>query len=245
MGANAQTSVPAFVTGQVLTAQQQTEINTGIPVFADSTARDAAFGGTGEKTLAEGQFAFLEDTNVTQYYDGASWEAVGVSGLTLITSATAPGSSASMSIDNVFSATYKNYLIVSNLYTSAASQQLLYAKMRLSSTDASTNYDYLISYMTTGAGPTRDYATGGTLGMFFGYCSNNAGGSTATFTLANPAIASATSLTSISNSLGTGTYQILMGGSTHTTATAYDGITFSVNGGNLTGDVRIYGIANS
>jgi hypothetical protein len=73
-----------------------------------------------------------------------------------------------MSIDNVFSATYKNYLIVSNLYTSAASQQLLYAKMRLSSTDASTNYDYLISYMTTGAGPTRDYGTGGTLGMFFG-----------------------------------------------------------------------------
>ena len=74
MGANAQTSVPAFVTGQVLTAQQQTEINTGIPVFADSTARDAAFGGTGEKVLAEGQFAFLEDTNATQFYDGSTWQ---------------------------------------------------------------------------------------------------------------------------------------------------------------------------
>jgi hypothetical protein len=47
--ANTQTSVPVFTSGQVLTAQQQTEINTGIPVFADSTARDAAFGGTGEK----------------------------------------------------------------------------------------------------------------------------------------------------------------------------------------------------
>jgi hypothetical protein len=34
MGANAQTSVPVFTSGQVLTAQQQTEINTGIPVFA-------------------------------------------------------------------------------------------------------------------------------------------------------------------------------------------------------------------
>jgi hypothetical protein len=78
MGANAQTSVPVFTSGQVLTAQQQTEINTGIPVFADSTARDAAFGGTGLKTLAEGQFAFLEDTNATQYYDGAVWQAVGV-----------------------------------------------------------------------------------------------------------------------------------------------------------------------
>jgi hypothetical protein len=77
--ANTQTSVPVFTIGQVLTAQQQNQINTGIPVFADSTARDAAFGGTGEKTLAEGQFAFLEDTDTTQYYDGSSWQAVGAS----------------------------------------------------------------------------------------------------------------------------------------------------------------------
>jgi hypothetical protein len=58
MGVNQQTSVPAFTVGQVLTAQQQTEINTGVPVFADTTARDAAFGGTGEKVLAEGQMAY-------------------------------------------------------------------------------------------------------------------------------------------------------------------------------------------
>jgi len=76
MGANAQTSVPAFTSGQVLTAAQVTQINTGIPVFASSTERDAAFGGTGEKTLAEGQMAYLEDTNATQYYDGSSWAAV-------------------------------------------------------------------------------------------------------------------------------------------------------------------------
>ena len=76
MGANAQTSVPAFTAGQVLTAAQVTQINTGIPVFASSTERDAAFGGTGEKTLAEGQMAYLEDTNATQYYDGSSWAAV-------------------------------------------------------------------------------------------------------------------------------------------------------------------------
>jgi hypothetical protein len=80
MGANAQTSVPAFTAGQVLTAAQMTQVNTGIPVFASSTERDAAFGGTGEKTLAEGQMAYLEDTNETQYYDGSSWAAVGAGG---------------------------------------------------------------------------------------------------------------------------------------------------------------------
>ena len=76
MGLNAQTSVPVFTAGQVLTAQQQKEINTGIPVFATTVTRDAAFGGTGEKTLAEGQFAYIEATDTTQYYDGAAWQSV-------------------------------------------------------------------------------------------------------------------------------------------------------------------------
>ena len=74
MGANAQTAVPAFTAGQVLTAAQQTQINTGIPVFATTITRDAAFGGTGKKTLAEGQFAYIESNDATQYYDGATWQ---------------------------------------------------------------------------------------------------------------------------------------------------------------------------
>ena len=77
MGANAQTSVPKFVAAQILTDTEMTQINTGIPVFSGTTTRDAAFGGTGEKVLAEGQFAYLEDTNTTQYYDGSSWVSVG------------------------------------------------------------------------------------------------------------------------------------------------------------------------
>ena len=73
MGANAVTTVPVYVSGEVLTAADLNITNSGIPVFADSTARDAAFGGAGEKTLAEGQFAYLEDTNATQYYDSSGW----------------------------------------------------------------------------------------------------------------------------------------------------------------------------
>jgi hypothetical protein len=89
MGVNQQTSVPAFTVGQVLTAQQQTEINTGVPVFADTTARDAAFGNTGEKILAEGQLCYLEDTNKVQYYDGAAWANLG--SMTEVTAFTASG----------------------------------------------------------------------------------------------------------------------------------------------------------
>jgi len=91
MGANAQTSVPAFTSGQVLTAAQVTQINTGIPVFASSTERDAAFGGAGEKTLAEGQFAYLEDTDTVQVYDGTSWNTVGASSVKKVEAFTASG----------------------------------------------------------------------------------------------------------------------------------------------------------
>jgi hypothetical protein len=77
MGLNAQTSVPKFTAGQVLTAQQQSEINTGIPVFATTVTRDAAFGGTGEKVLAQGQYAFIEATNQTQFYNGSAWLTLG------------------------------------------------------------------------------------------------------------------------------------------------------------------------
>ena len=41
--------------------------------FATSVARDAAFGGAGEPTLAEGMFCYLDDTNVLQSYTGSAW----------------------------------------------------------------------------------------------------------------------------------------------------------------------------
>ena len=77
--ANTQTTVPLFVANQVLTAaQQNTSAGTGVPVFATTVTRDAAFGGS-NKALAEGQLCYLESTNVVQYYDGAAWATVGPS----------------------------------------------------------------------------------------------------------------------------------------------------------------------
>jgi|MDSV01.1.fsa_nt_gb hypothetical protein len=44
-----------------------------VAVYADATARDAAYGGTGEPTLAEGMVCYLKDTNKIQTYDGSAW----------------------------------------------------------------------------------------------------------------------------------------------------------------------------
>ena len=77
MGANATTSVPVYASGEVLTAANLNITNSGIPVFATTVTRDAAFGGTGEKTLAQGQFCYLESTGKLQVYTGSAWSNVG------------------------------------------------------------------------------------------------------------------------------------------------------------------------
>jgi hypothetical protein len=41
--------------------------------FTSTTTRDAAFGGAGEATLAEGMFAYTTDTNTLWLYNGSSW----------------------------------------------------------------------------------------------------------------------------------------------------------------------------
>lgn len=64
-----------FVDGQILTAAQ---VNTYlqdqvIMRFANAATRDAAFGGVGEPTLAEGMTCYLDDLNQLQIYNGSAW----------------------------------------------------------------------------------------------------------------------------------------------------------------------------
>jgi hypothetical protein len=79
MGANAVTTVPVYVAGEILTAANLNITNSGVPVFASTTTRDAGFGGAGEKTLAQGQFCYLESTGKLQVYTGSAWVNVGTS----------------------------------------------------------------------------------------------------------------------------------------------------------------------
>lgn len=68
--------VKLFASGDILTAAQ---VNTYlqdqvIMRFATTTARDNAFGGVGEPTLAEGMFAYIDADNKLYFYDGAAWQ---------------------------------------------------------------------------------------------------------------------------------------------------------------------------
>jgi hypothetical protein len=65
-----------FVTGDVLTATDTNGyLMQGVWVFASAAARTAAV-----TSPQEGNFSYLKDTNVTQYYDGAAWTSVGGGG---------------------------------------------------------------------------------------------------------------------------------------------------------------------
>lgn len=127
MGANAVTTFPTYTTGQVLEAADLNITNCGVPVFAGTVERDAAFGGTGEKVLAEGQLCYLESTNVVQYYDGSSWATVGPttgSPLVFISTASFTGVSTVSMPSSTFTSTYRNYLVILRVTASAGDQQL-------------------------------------------------------------------------------------------------------------------------
>jgi len=145
MGANAQIEVPAFTAGQVLTAAEMTQINTGIPVFATTTTRDAAFGGVGEKTLAQGQYAYIEATSTLQVYNGSAWVSAITAGLNFVASVSLSGSSVTSGV--VFTSTYENYLLLCNNLIMGTTDTVLFGQLDASGTPAATGY-YSTEYRT-------------------------------------------------------------------------------------------------
>jgi len=243
MGANAQTSVPTFTAGEILTAANMNiSARTGIPVFADATARNAAFGGTGEKTLAEGQFAYLEDSNTTQYYDGAAWQSVGASsGLSLITTSTFSAVT-SVSVNNCFTSTYQNYLININV-TSIAVTGSLSMRMRVGGSDnSSANYYWAGSYINFTGSPVINSENSSGLATSFLAGFSPTFGTAFQIDVFSPQETVRTGIFNRINNTDTNV-GASYGGNTSVT-TAYDGFTVFA-GSNIAGTLRVYGYANS
>jgi len=244
--ANTQTTVPLFVSGAVLTAaQQNASAGTGVPVFATTVTRDAAFGGS-NKALAEGQLCYIEASNIVQYYDGAAWATVGPStagGLVFITGASFSAASSVSLPASTFTSTYTNYRILLNVSSCPSTVSSLRMRFRASGTD-NTASNYQQGYMT-------DQAFANTLTTFayltncvFGASANLNG--TQSMDIYNPQSAVAASWVSQGQYLTTSnnSQQSLAGG-VLTVTTAYDAITFLGDSGTMTGNYKVYGYANS
>lgn len=247
MGANAQTTVPSFVASQVLTADQQNQsARTGVPVFATTVTRDAAFGGTGEKTLAEGQLCYVEGTGL-QTYNGSSWVTWGAaptSGFTVVKAETSFSASASVTADNVFTSSYSNYRIVFKYQTSTTGG--IYARLRASGSSATgTNYNW---QRILGNGGTITGAQNAGISYWeLGNATNGAYNSLIIIDLISPQLAEPTLFSNV-NPYHNGSYAtplLFTSGGNHSLSTAYDGIELYPATGTTTGAYTIYGYGKS
>jgi hypothetical protein len=247
MGANAVTTVPVYTAGEVLTAADMNITNSGIPVFASTVERDAAFGGTGEKTLAEGQFAYLETGNVTQYYDGASWQSVGVApGLVYITGASFSSATTISMAAGVFTSTYKTYQVIFQI-TSGSDCQIS-ARVNNAGTPR-TSANYVGSSVRNSYFTDVEYSKSNST-TSLNLCANASGnGWTANLnmTVFDPMNASTRTRfyaagvgANNSNEVG----PVYAGGLYSTTAEANDGLTW-IAGAAVTGFYRVYGLSES
>jgi hypothetical protein len=240
MGANAQIEVPAFTAGQVLTAAEMTQINTGIPVFATTVTRDAAFGGAGEKALAQGQMAFIEATNSTQYYNGSAWLNIGPSGLVLLKAETAFTTATSVTADSIFTSAYTNYFMTVRYQTTSSAGGIRF-KVRAGGTSVSTGYNQIVNngYVSSNTITT----TSSTTSLQIADNTNSGGFAYTTVNISGIALAEATVVTAL-NSSNFGAFtspQSNFIASNHSTATAYDGMELLVGAGTMTGSYTIYG----
>ena len=242
MGANAQTTVPTFVASQVLTADQQNQsARTGVPVFASTGDRDAAFGGTGEKTLAEGQLCYVEGTGLQTYNAGGSWVTWGeapTGGLTLISTTTIGSAVSSVTVSNAFSATYDNYKIQVVGGTSSANANLL-LQLGATTTGYYAGYSRVIYSSGTasliGDNNTANWTRAG---------ATNTNGMGMNVDLLGPNLAKNTIFHGIYADPATGSNGGPFGGFLNNT-TVYTAFTIIASTGTLTGgEIRVYGYQN-
>jgi len=241
--ANEQTSVPLYASSEILTAANMNiSAGTGVPVFATTGTRDAAFGGANEKVLAEGQLCYLSASNIVQYYDGAAWATVGpaaASGLVCTKAQTAFTSVMSVNVDNAFSSSYTNYKILVTLSAGTGSFTM---KLRAGGVDTTTNYG---SYNTAGVTATLSLIKNGLGTDEFYFGDRNAKGAGYDISVIAPQVAQPTGVTtSIYSSYGPDDYSYITVGNQNS-STQFDGFTLLIDTTAMTGTYAVYGFSKT
>jgi len=252
--ANTQTTVPTFIPGQVLEASQLVNsAATGVPVFATTVTRDAGFGGAGEKALAEGQLCYLESTNVVQYYDGAAWATLAPapavsSGLTFIASGTV-SAAAGLTMTNVFSAAYDNYLIQFTNLTTDTIQKIITMRVGTSGTaDSASDYSSAEMQVFNGtlSGSESESVSGWALTASTGITGDLG---QANFLIANPNAAKETTISGTYFSHGFSSVIFIglqvFGGMKETTTQYTDWFLTAPSSFTMSATCKIYGYSNS
>jgi hypothetical protein len=206
--------------------------------FATTTARDAAFGGVGEPTLAEGMTAYIDADNSIYTYDGSNWvKMVSAStpvGMELVKTQTIGNSVSAEIVTGAFSANYDDYLItVSNTLPSIGGNWFEFG-FDTAATTGFYGWSYGINYLGTVVSQGRN-----NLGSLLITQTNAAVGSNSmAINVSSPFLATRTSVFSNSSS-GTG---FVINGGDHNPAASQTQFFIRMSGGTMTGGtIRVYG----
>lgn len=173
---------------------------------------------------------------------GLKWAAPSSGALTKIAK-TAFSGATSASFNDVFSSTYVNYRILIQLDSTSGNNQPIYFRLRVSGSDAATNYTAATSYNDGGDIPYAYRNLGGTTNFRLPEIDNDYSNEYySAIDLFCPQLARKTGYLSNTYSTtlnGQPKYEFTAG--THTSATSYTGFSLVSATGNIAGTVWIYG----
>jgi hypothetical protein len=201
---------------------------------ADAFAR-LAVGTNGQVLMADSA-----ETN------GLKWGTPSAGSLTYVGGASFTGSS-SQSLNNVFTSTYANYMIVCNIDSVSTGANINF-RLRASGTDSGASYYSNIMYNDLSSGGVAFGSIGVSNGAAWKIAdlSNTGSPYGFSFNLFNPQRSVTTTFESGSHGYNySGIFYQSFCGGVHNVASSYDGITISPAAGSFTGNIRVYGIANS
>jgi len=204
------------------------------------TAGTATVNSSASLALAQYESGTLDFTSSSAavFIKGAG-AAAGSSALTFIASSS-PSGATTLTMDNVFTSTYQNYLLVGSFDGSADATVRI--RFRTGGTDnTNTNYNYAVIYApNSGSISIAGGATGDDNGKFAN--SGSSGRCYFSATILSPQTAEQTGW--MSNG-----YRFSSARTDHfgnfSATTQFDGFKLYPDGGNFTGTVRLYGLANS
>lgn len=155
---------------------------------------------------------------------------------------------ASQSLNNIFSATYSNYLVQIDFTARSVNGAIVYLKMRVGGVDNSASYDTACTGITAAGTGTNVVVNNGTAGFdltLFGLTSANHS-NTVKLDLMSPFSADWTlgTLLSVGNTAVNGAAIGRSGGVSHKVATSYDGFNLICSSGNFTGTIKVYGYSD-